>query len=116
MRGWHILACIRCQLGRAARREKPKRARRLKPGDDGTQFCLAGMHWGPPAPNRLAAGRRQQAEEQYEKYINRFGPGAVVYWFGYAAGLKAACPGVLLLDGLPAARDIVTLPCLPLPC
>lgn len=48
--------------------------------------------------------------------MNRFGPGAVVYWFGYVAGLQAACPGVLLLDGLPAASDVVTLPCLPLPC
>ncbi|KAK9833398.1 hypothetical protein WJX81_001760 [Elliptochloris bilobata] len=58
----------------------------------------------------------QQSAEQYEKYVNRFGPGAVVYWFGYAAGLQEACPGVLLLGGLPAASDVITLPCLPLPC
>jgi len=55
---------------------------------------------------RPPARRRQQAAEQYDKYV---------YWFGHAGGLAAACPGVLLLDGLPAAEHVMTLPCLALP-
>lgn len=49
---------------------------------------------------------------QYDKYINRYGPGAVIYWFGFveAAGAES---DLLLLDRFP--RDIVQLPRLAIP-
>jgi hypothetical protein len=39
-------------------------------------------------------------EEQYSTYINRYGPGAVIYWAGYVEGLTGP-PEVLLLDAFP---------------
>lgn len=33
------------------------------------------------------SARRSQLREQYSKYVNRYGPGAVIYWSGYASEL-----------------------------
>jgi hypothetical protein len=53
---------------------------------------------------------RQQVAAQYDKYINRFGPGLVVYWFGFVAELQEESPDLLLLDSFPQPADLVTLP------
>lgn len=59
---------------------------------------------------------REQALAQYQKYVNRFGPGLVIYWHGFIADL-AQLPGgedVLLLDDFPQPQHLLTLPRLPL--
>lgn len=40
----------------------------------------------------------------------RYGPGAVIYWFGYVRQLASADPAVLLLDAFPHAADVTLLP------
>ena len=54
---------------------------------------------------------RQQRELQYDKYINRYGPGAVIYWFGFVEEVAATEHDLMLLDSFP--RDIVQLRRLP---
>lgn len=56
---------------------------------------------------------REMSELQYNKYTNRFGPGAVIYWFGFVEELAMEETDTLLLDSFP--RDIVQLPRLELP-
>jgi hypothetical protein len=50
-----------------------------------------------------------QVEEQYSTYVNRYGPGMVVYWFGFVAQLNND-PRWLLLDDFPPLERIVRLP------
>lgn len=53
-------------------------------------------------------------QEQFDKYVNRYGPGMVIYWFGFVDDLQK--PGDLVLaDGFPATEDITKLPCLQIP-
>lgn len=40
-------------------------------------------------------------KEQYDKYLNRYGSGMVVYWHGYLASLQSAAENVLLVDQFP---------------
>jgi len=51
-------------------------------------------------------------EGQYQTYTNRYGPGLVIYWFGFIAELGASDPEVLLLDTFPGPDDIRVLPTL----
>ena len=57
--------------------------------------------------------------EQYTRYVNRYGSGAVVYWAGFvheaASGPAAAAQGVALLSAAPAVSATACLPRLPLP-
>lgn len=39
----------------------------------------------------------------------RYGPGLVIYWFGYVADLQGTEPGVLLASDFPDADSIMTL-------
>ncbi|GAB4816690.1 hypothetical protein N2152v2_003736 [Parachlorella kessleri] len=59
---------------------------------------------------------REQALGQYQKYVNRFGPGLVIYWHGFIRDLSQLQGGedVLLLDRFPLPQELLTLPRLPL--
>ena len=54
--------------------------------------------------------RRLQTKEQYSKYVNRYGPGAVIYWAGFVAELEreAAAEHLVLLTDVPT--DLIQLP------
>ncbi|MCO5579006.1 hypothetical protein L7F22_032857 [Adiantum nelumboides] len=54
---------------------------------------------------------KNQAELQFQRYVNRFGPGMVIYWFGFVDELNIH-PDVLLLDGFPSKQEIYCLPSL----
>jgi hypothetical protein len=40
-------------------------------------------------------------QEQFRIYVQRYGPGLVIYWFGYIMPIKHRDPGVLVLDHFP---------------
>jgi len=40
-------------------------------------------------------------QEQFRIYVQRYGPGLVIYWFGYILPIKHRDPGVLVLDHFP---------------
>eukprot|EP00947_MAST-08B_sp_MAST-8B-sp1_P001784 g1784.t1 len=44
---------------------------------------------------------QKENEEQFEMYVNRYGPGMVVYWFGFIDSLNTD-PDVLLCDDWPS--------------
>lgn len=46
--------------------------------------------------------------------MNRYGPGLVIYWFGFIEELNTH-KDVLLVDGFPAPEHIVRLPAFDLP-
>ena len=47
------------------------------------------------------------------KYVNRFGPGAVIYWFGFVEDLADMDPDILLLERFPSPEEILQLRRLP---
>lgn len=50
----------------------------------------------------------EKGVEQFQGYVNRFGPGMVIYWHGIIDELNTD-PNVLLVDAFPNASDIVKL-------
>jgi hypothetical protein len=55
-----------------------------------------------------------QLEAQYRTYTNRYGPGLVIYWFGFLAGMENDA-AVLLLEAFPGRDDLLQLPRLQVP-
>ena len=52
----------------------------------------------------------ERGADQFQGYVNRFGPGMVVYWLGVIDELAEESRGdVLLVDDFPAEEDIVKL-------
>ena len=59
---------------------------------------------------------RQQLHDQYQKYVNRYGSGMVIYWFGVVEELaSAADDSITLVSELPPLSEIVTLPSITVP-
>ncbi|GIL43495.1 hypothetical protein Vafri_956, partial [Volvox africanus] len=50
----------------------------------------------------------KQVEEQYCTYVNRYGPGMVIYWFGFVEDLNND-PQVLLCDDFPDSASIIKI-------
>ena len=50
----------------------------------------------------------EKGVEQFQGYVNRFGPGMVIYWHGIVDELNDD-PNVLLVDAFPHSSDIVKL-------
>lgn len=53
---------------------------------------------------------REYVKDQFSKYVNRYGPGMVVYWFGFVDELQEGESSLILVDSFPSAEDIVQLP------
>lgn len=52
-------------------------------------------------------------EEQYDSYVNRFGPGLVIYWHGYLQSVETIKNDfVRVMDSFPTNADITRLPIL----
>ena len=56
-----------------------------------------------------------QGLPQFQAYVNRYGPGLVIYWLGFPEELASSHPDVALADAFPDEADIQRLPALPLP-
>jgi hypothetical protein len=52
----------------------------------------------------------KQMEDQYNTYVNRYGSGLVIYWFGCLTGLGKVSTNVMVLDSFPSSSAVLTLP------
>lgn len=48
----------------------------------------------------------ENALKQYSTYVNRFGAGAVIYWFGFVKDLQSTCDDVVLLTAFEAGDTV----------
>jgi hypothetical protein len=55
-----------------------------------------------------ALTREAQGLPQFQAYVNRYGPGLVIYWLGFVEELNSH-PHVLLMDSFPLPRDVRTI-------
>lgn len=55
---------------------------------------------------------KTQGSDQFQSYVNRFGPGMVIYWFGYIDELNDN-PDILLMDHFPDKSEVYCLTVLP---
>jgi len=55
---------------------------------------------------------KMQASDQFQSYVNRYGPGMVIYWFGFIDELNDH-PDVLLMDRFPDKSEVYCLPVAP---
>src|SRR5690349_14315970 len=49
-------------------------------------------------------------KEQFHAYKNRYGPGIVIYWFGFIEELQQEEPDVLLFEEFPSEIETLQLP------
>lgn len=54
-------------------------------------------------------GYLREASAQFQGYVHRYGPGMVIYWFGFIKELQGEQPGVLLVDDFPSPSRITKL-------
>lgn len=57
---------------------------------------------------------RHQCQAQYQQYINRYGPGMVIYWFGFIDELAHETQDLLIMGSFPTTSMLTMLPALPL--
>lgn len=64
---------------------------------------------------------KENLERQFHMYVNRYGPGLVIYWHGYVAdasdidgGSNHATRSVMVMDRFPAREQLTLLPRLPI--
>jgi hypothetical protein len=73
------------------------------------------VHWiDSKASFGDARTHSSQLEAQYRTYTNRYGPGLVIYWHGFLAGMDNDAE-VLLLEAFPGRDDLLQLPRLQVP-
>uniref|UniRef100_A0A383WBB4 CDAN1-interacting nuclease 1 n=1 Tax=Tetradesmus obliquus TaxID=3088 RepID=A0A383WBB4_TETOB len=73
------------------------------------------VHWiDSKASFGDARTHSSQLEAQYRTYTNRYGPGLVIYWLGFLAGMENDAE-VLLLEAFPGQADLLQLPRLAVP-
>lgn len=56
------------------------------------------------------SSHEQYMNSQYKAYVNRFGSGMVIYWFGFVDSIvDQEEKDVLVMDGFPSADMILTM-------
>jgi hypothetical protein len=75
-----------------------------------TRGCLIYYTERPPITKKIYL--KSLGENAGCSYVNRFGPGMVIYWFGYIDELNDN-PDILLMDHFPDKSEVYCLTVLP---